>query len=294
MEMKSPLPPAPEYPGYQATQIPYGFPQHVSQSAVPGQAGSTFPGQQTAYGALPIQAQPTVRAPVIWMSVPSVPSQCPPGLEYLSQIDQILIQQQMELMEMISGYETANRYEIKNTLGQWVYFAAEENDDYTLNRYRQFRPFTIKIFDSKCQVVMQVKREGQHFGCPCPCVCCLQELEVQAPPERVIGYCKQTWHCCLPKYAIQNDAREDMLKIDVSCSSFQRFADSHFEVKSPDGSSTIGRITKQWTGLAREAATDATNFAVQFPLDLDIKMKALMIGSCFLLVAFILLPQLQQ
>lgn len=37
---------------------------------------------------------------VIWMPLPSdVPTNCPPGLEYLTQIDQILVNQQIELLE---------------------------------------------------------------------------------------------------------------------------------------------------------------------------------------------------
>ena len=33
-----------------------------------------------------------------WMAAPAVPH-CPPGLEYLTQIDQLLIHQQVELLE---------------------------------------------------------------------------------------------------------------------------------------------------------------------------------------------------
>ena len=34
----------------------------------------------------------------------------------------------------------------------------------------------------------------------------------------------------------------------------------------------------------REAFTDADYFGISFPLDLDVRMKAVMIGACFLIV----------
>ena len=40
------------------------------------------------------------RMKVAWMPPPAeVPPDCPPGLEYLTQIDQLLVQQQIELLE---------------------------------------------------------------------------------------------------------------------------------------------------------------------------------------------------
>lgn len=34
-----------------------------------------------------------------WMPAPQAPANCPPGLEYLTQIDQLLVKQQVELLE---------------------------------------------------------------------------------------------------------------------------------------------------------------------------------------------------
>ena len=43
-----------------------------------------------------------------WMPAPQAPMGCPPGLEYLAAIDQVLVQQQIELLEgmlfMYSSY----------------------------------------------------------------------------------------------------------------------------------------------------------------------------------------------
>ncbi|GCC39092.1 hypothetical protein chiPu_0022822, partial [Chiloscyllium punctatum] len=54
-------------------------------------------------------------------------------------------------------------------------------------------------------------------------------------------------------------------------------------VKPPDESRSIGRISKQWSGIAKEVLTDADNFGVQFPMDLNVKLKASLIGACFLI-----------
>jgi hypothetical protein len=50
----------------------------------------------------------------------------------------------------------------------------------------------------------------------------------------------------------------------------------------------VGKISKQWSGLLREAFTDADYFGITFPMDLDVKMKAVMIGACFLIVSMVI------
>ncbi|XP_032080869.1 phospholipid scramblase 1-like isoform X2 [Thamnophis elegans] len=217
------------------------------------------------------------------MPAPPVPPKCPPGLEYLSQMDQVIIDQQLEIMEMISGYETCNKYEIKNPMGQWVYFAAEENDDYNLQRYGTFRSFTIKLYDSANQPVIQVSREFHCVCCCCPCICCLQKLEVQAPLGTVIGYVKQKCYCCKPRFVIQNEAGENIVKLVGPNLCNVRFRDVPFEIKSLNQKSAIGQITRKWKGMATEAVSDASNFIIQFPMDLEVKTKTLVLGACFLL-----------
>lgn len=58
------------------------------------------------------------------------------------------------------------------------------------------------------------------------------------------------------------------------------------KLKGKDRGESIGRISKQWSGLLKEMFTDADNFGIKFPLDLDVKMKAVLMGACFLIVSF--------
>lgn len=45
---------------------------------------------------------------------------CPAGLEYLTAIDQLLVHQKVELLEAFTGFETKNKFTVKNALGQKV------------------------------------------------------------------------------------------------------------------------------------------------------------------------------
>lgn len=46
----------------------------------------------------------------------------------------------------------------------------------------------------------------------------------------------------------------------------------------------IGNITKQWSGLVREMFTDADSFSINFPMDLAVELKAILLGACILIV----------
>ena len=45
-------------------------------------------------------------------STAAVPANCPPGLEYLLHVDQLLVKQQIELIEVISNFEAENKYKV--------------------------------------------------------------------------------------------------------------------------------------------------------------------------------------
>ena len=45
---------------------------------------------------------------------------------------------------------------------------------------------------------------------------------------------------------------------------------------------TIGKISKYWSGFVSDVFTNADNFGIHVPADLDVTVKAAMIGACFL------------
>lgn len=215
------------------------------------------------------------------MPTPVRPTGCPPGLEYLTQVDQLLVHQQMEMLEMISGWEMNNSYIVKNSMGQQVFVAKEMSDMFTRQACGPARPFTIHCHDNMGQPVLTLTRPLRCSMCCFPC--CLQELEVQSPPGNPIGYVQQNWHPFLPKFTILNERREPELKIKGSCCDCGCMSDVVFQVTSLDESAVIGRISKQWGGFVQEGFTNADNFGISFPGDLDVKLKAVLMGACFLI-----------
>lgn len=52
---------------------------------------------------------------------------------------------------------------------------------------------------------------------------------------------------------------------------------------TPDDSQQLGKISKQYTDYIQENYTKADNFSISFPMDLDVKVKATLLGAVFLI-----------
>lgn len=236
-----------------------------------------------------IVPMPQQQAPVVMMERPSAPSNCPQGLEYLTQLDQLLVKQKVELFEVFTGYEMANKYTIRNSVGQQVYHAKEESGHCARQCCGPRRPFTMHVYDNKDEEIIEIEKPfkcmcyGQCFSCS---KCCQDMIKVKSPiTGETFGYVKQRYEGCQVMYSIQNDDKDTVLRIHGPgyCKCYCPGDDIPFELMSKDGDVNVGRISKQWGNLMRELFTDADNFGIQFPGDLDVRIKAVIIGAVFLI-----------
>ncbi|XP_058124709.1 phospholipid scramblase 2-like [Anopheles ziemanni] len=256
-------PPAP--PGYMAVPQTNGMSPPIMMQPGPGMVMQPVLGQQQVTG---------------WMPIPQGIPNCPPGLEYLTAVDQLLVHQQVELLEAFTGFETANKYEIKNTLGQKVYWALEDTGCCNRMCCGTARAFDIKVLDNFQNEVLHFRRDLRCQSCCFPC--CLQKLEVSAPPGTVIGTVEQKWTLLRPEFNIKDQHGQTVLIIRGPCCQCSLCGDVKFVVLSKDGTE-VGKVTKQWTGFVQEHFTDADNFGINFPMDLDVRVKATMLGALFLI-----------
>ncbi|XP_065285888.1 phospholipid scramblase 1-like isoform X2 [Dermacentor albipictus] len=220
--------------------------------------------------------------PPAYMPKPATSVVCPPGLEYLTTIDQVIIAQQKEIIEAISGIEFSNSYVAKNSAGQFIYNISEHSNCCARCFCGPNRCFVMDVTDYKKDAVMRFVR---HLRCTqCCFCCCLQVVEVQAPPGTVIGYVRQLWSLCYPTYGIYDRQEQKVLDVvgPLCTISLPCKCGVDFEVRSTNGA-VVGKITKKWGGVLKEALTDADTFGVTFPMDLDVHSKGSLMAVTMLI-----------
>ncbi|XP_005401495.1 PREDICTED: phospholipid scramblase 2 [Chinchilla lanigera] len=215
-----------------------------------------------------------------WTRSSDIISNSPAGLEHLVGVNQLIVCQRFDL-EVPDCLKSSKTYEVMNNQGQRIYFAEERNNWFLHHLCGISRPFTLKIYDNVGQIIITM-----HKALRCTCCwssCCLQKLVVKAPHGEEIGYVCQYFHPFLPKFKIKNKNNKDIMKIRGPCLVSNCLWDLNFRLLSLEEEIVIGNISKPCTSSVGGSLTDADKFRVQFPMDLDIKSKALILGASFLI-----------
>ncbi|XP_078526617.1 phospholipid scramblase 2-like [Lissotriton helveticus] len=183
----------------------------------------------------------------------------PPGLEYLTQVDQILIHQ-----KRFSVFLYSSEFEILNTVSQKIFHAKEKR--------KVFGPaLDIRVYDNSQRNVLHLLL---------PALSWTEKLEVYSPTTGcLIGYIVKNWKTFSISFSILNMAKEEVLRVVGPGFGTAAFKDVNFEVKTSNKSHTIGRITKVWRGVRKEMFSANDHYSVQFPIDLDAKVKALLLST---------------
>lgn len=227
---------------------------------------------------------PNVVMTGMWMQMPAPIPGCPTGLEYLHALDQLVCHQKVDVAEIFVNWECANRYAILTKQGQQVYYAFEESDMCLRQLCKNQRSFVLHIVNNLNQEVFTIRRPLKFCadGC-CWCAfsnCCSQELSVYLPDGIPLGHVQQGCACCSHEFRIYDGNRQHQLTVTgraiFACCSVE------YQVKSRDGK-LLGKIQKKFSGVGEEFFTNADKFGVQFPEDLDVKLKAVLIGAMFLI-----------
>ena len=189
-------------------------------------------------------------------------------MEKMSSISSLVVRQQKEWGEILTGFETKNRYDVSDVSGSRLYIAAEEAGSTLLRLFlKALRPFTITVLTEDGQVVLRVMRPFRFY---------FHRAEVVDAKGQSLGVIEKRFSVLRRIYSVLDRSGEEV---------FQLFGPilHPWTFQIVNEGVEYGKITKKWSGLLKEGMTDADNFGLMFPAEWDVKLKALFLGALFLI-----------
>ncbi|CAL8104473.1 unnamed protein product [Orchesella dallaii] len=219
-----------------------------------------------------------------------IPQQIPlfppvsPGLEFLINTNGLIIEQQIEWGEVMLGVNFNNRYHIVDYERRRLYFAAENSDAVNIYFMGRCRPWNIIVLDLAGNAVMQ----GRRSSSCCFYGLCDNSVIVTSAEGLVLGSISQNTTCCNASFNIHDSDGNIVLLLDgpqcsILCPSGATCFEAEFPIVTVQGEDEIGRITKKFSGFVREMRTQADTFCVDYPPDLHVNIKAVLIYGAFMI-----------
>ncbi|MGA1871998.1 MAG: phospholipid scramblase-related protein [bacterium] len=189
----------------------------------------------------------------------------------LNEAPSLMIKQQKEWGEILTGFETKNKYIIMDNFGNQMFQAVEEGGSIltiiTRNVLRALRPFTIHIFSPEGMNVFLLKRPFRFY---------FHELQVYKSDGALLGRVQRRFSMLRRIYTVFDRHGREI------CELFGPILHPWtFFIKK--GDKELGKITKKWSGLLKESMTDADNFGITFPQGIGVDKKAVLLGAVFLI-----------
>ncbi|KAJ3005509.1 hypothetical protein HKX48_000640, partial [Thoreauomyces humboldtii] len=164
----------------------------------------------------------------------------------------LVVTRQVEMMNVLLGYEQGNKYAVKNSAGEDVGFIAEEEQSFSGAISRQLlrtrRPFKADILDRHGNVVLKIDRPLKWF--------LNSQMFIRDPNGVLIGEVKQVWHLWRRKYDIFWK-QQQIAFIDAG------FWAWDFHIQNEDGE-LLSAVNRNFVGFAREIFTDTGAYAIHY------------------------------
>ncbi|XP_066444723.1 phospholipid scramblase 3-like isoform X2 [Eleutherodactylus coqui] len=108
-------------------------------------------------------------------------------------------------------------------------------------------------------------------------------LQVIDASGHLLGFVEKNWSFSAASFDILRPDNQLCLKVQGPGWGEGFMSDQVYQVLSADKSFAVGQIIRVWQGLGREMFTREDKFVVQFPADLEVSMKAILI-ACTLMI----------
>ncbi|XP_053621899.1 phospholipid scramblase 3-like [Plodia interpunctella] len=187
-------------------------------------------------------------------------SQYPRGLQELAQLPTVLIHQKTSVR---------NKYRILSPDGREVMYAKEDSSLLHAMFSGKDRSFHIDIFDADNVEIINLRRP-YTFGA--------DKMEVTVG-KQLAGIVRQEVTFLKPVITVNDASDRPVMRVKGPVA---KTGPCKYDIFDRD-KRKIGEICKKWGGFARETFTDADSFEIVFPPNVDLRLKASLLGACLLI-----------
>ena len=165
----------------------------------------------------------------------------------LTQFQELVVRQEVEHLEAFSGFETSNRYRVTTPEGDTLLYAFEESGFLGRQFLKSHRPLTLHIVDDDGEPLLIASRSFFFF---------LSHLHIADGDDRPVGSLRRRFAVLKRRFTL-----EDAMGSPIADIEGPLFRPNTFMIYR--SGEEVGRVTKQWSGVLKEAFTDADTFRVQ-------------------------------
>jgi uncharacterized protein YxjI len=189
-------------------------------------------------------------------------------LAALEQSREILVRQRKELAEIVLNFETRNKYEILSQDGQLLGFAAEQGKGWLAVLARQFfghwRTFDLHIFDAARNLIWVATHPFRWL---------FQRLELRDATGGFVGAIQQRFGLLYKRFDVEAGGGRVVLTMAAPRWRLWTFPFLRHGRE-------VACVHKKWSGVLKEAFTDADNFRIAFSsVELSPTERALILAA---------------
>jgi len=186
----------------------------------------------------------------------------------LAPVQGFLIDQSFEAVEAFTGIETRNRYDIRTSAYDSLFWGVEDRGSIVARiLLGGWRPFEITVRSLIDEPVLTLRSPFRRF---------FHEATITGAAGEPLGTVQRRFGVLRRRYEVRDAADGGTYQLTGTV-----LHPWTFDVLR-DGA-RCGRIVKRWSGLFRESSGDADRFEADFPQDWPERHKALLLGAALLL-----------
>lgn len=206
----------------------------------------------------------------------------------------VIIRQQPELFEAITGCETPNRYHVYGQTSQGLkyLFKCMERSDYCT---RTCCPSNIREFNMEIYHMINLGQQASKLFAnavkpliiPCYC-CCRPEMTLLLGDQKeVVGKIVNIFTCCDPEFDVFDKSGNLKFRVHADCCQCGlicannicgKFSSANFEIYDGTLTNRVGQISRMAAQSYSEMVTDADTYQLTFPQQASAYDKLLLIA----------------